>query len=81
MRQVTIRLASPDQVQLFVKTLTTLNGDFEIISGRHILDARSLMGFFSLDLSSPISLKVYNDCPENLDALAPYLIEEADHEQ
>lgn len=81
MRQVTIRLTSSDQIQSFVKTLTTLNGDFEIISGRHILDARSLMGIFSLDLSRPILLKVYNDCPENLDALAPYLIEEADYEQ
>lgn len=79
MRQVTIRLTSSDQVQFFVKTLTMLNGNFEIISSRHILDARSLMGIFSLVLSRPILLKVYNDCTENLDALTPYLSEEATH--
>ena len=82
MQQVYIRLTSAEQVQRFVKTLTTLNGDFELISGKHILDARSLMGLFSLDLSHPIPLKVYNDCAENLSAIAPYLseAEENNHE-
>ena len=76
MRQVMIRLALSEQVQSFVKTLSVLGGDFEIISGSHILDARSLMGLFSLDLSQPILLRVYDDCTENLEALAPYLSEE-----
>lgn len=81
MRQVHIRLTSSDQVQSFVKTLSMLNGDFELIPGNHILDARSLMGLFSLDLSRPIPLKIYNDCAENLEALAPYLLDEVtDHE-
>ncbi len=82
MRQVYIRLTSAEQVQRFVKTLTALNGEFELISGKHLLDARSLMGLFSLDLSHPIPLKVYNDCAENLSAIAPYLseAEETHHE-
>lgn len=73
MRQVSIRLASTEQVQSFVKTLTALSGDFELISGKHILDARSLMGLFTLDLSNPVVLKVYQDSPENLGAIAPFL--------
>lgn len=77
MRQVMLRLATPERVQSFVKTLSTCNGNFEIISRGHVLDARSLMGLFSLELSRPILLKVYNDCVENLDALAPYLSKEA----
>ena len=82
MQQVSIRLTSSEQIQRFVRTLTGLNGDFEVLSNRHILDARSLMGLFSLDLSHPITLKVYNDCPENLTAIAPFLsnTEGNDHE-
>lgn len=76
MRQIMLRLDSPEQVQSFVKAISILNGDFEILCGRHILDARSLMGLFSLDLSHPILLKAYNDCAENMAALAPYLSEE-----
>lgn len=75
MKQVYVRLTTAEQVQHFVKTLTALSGEFELISGKHILDARSLMGLFSLDLTHPIALKVYNDCAENLDAIAPYLSE------
>lgn len=82
MRQVHVRLTSAEQVQSFVKTLTTLNGEFELVSGKHLLDARSLMGLFTLDLSRPVQLKVYNDCAENLDALGPFLAdaEEMNHE-
>lgn len=82
MRQVSIRLPSAEQIQRFVKTLTALNGEFELISGKHILDARSLMGLFTLDLSQPIMLKVYQDSPENMSAIAPFLAqsEEEAHE-
>lgn len=82
MRQVSVSLPTVEQVQRFVKTITPLSGDFELISGKHILDAHSLMGLFSLDLSRPITLKVYNDCAENLSAIAPFLseAEDATHE-
>lgn len=76
MRQVLIRLRSTEQVQSFVRTLTALSGDFELISGKYILDARSLMGLFSLDLSRPIALKMYDDSAENLEAIAPYTVAE-----
>lgn len=76
MRQVLIRLSSTEQVQSFVRTLTALRGDFELISGKYILDARSLMGLFSLDLSKPVPLRVYDDSAENLGAIAPFIAEE-----
>ena len=82
MRQVSVSLPTVEQVQRFVKAITPLNGDFELISGKHILDAHSLMGLFSLDLSRPITLKIYNGCAENLSAIAPFLseAEDATHE-
>lgn len=73
MQSVWIRLGSVRQVQQFVGTLTGLKGDFELVSGQYILDARSLMGILGFDLSKPLRLKVYNDSPENLAALTPYI--------
>lgn len=73
MKQVYVSLPTARLVQQFVKTLTPLDGDFELISGKFVLDARSLMGLFSLDLSQPLNLKVYNDSPQNLEAIRPFL--------
>ena len=83
MREVMIRLSSVEQVQRFVAALNPLVGDFELISGQILLDARSLMGIFGLDLSCPVRLKIYNDIPQNLAAIRPFLAEtEAEsHEQ
>lgn len=73
MKEIYVDLQNPNQIQNFVKTLTTLDGEFELISGKYILDARSLMGIFSLDLSKPILLKIYDPTEKTLDALKPYI--------
>lgn len=73
MQQVLISLTSTEQIQRFVKVISPLSGEFELISNKHILDARSMMGLFSLDLSRPVMLKVYDDCAANLSAIAPFL--------
>lgn len=73
MRQVMVSLPNAQHIQAFVDALAPLEGDFELVSGRHILDARSLMGIFSLDLAHPIALKIYKDSPANLEAVRPFL--------
>lgn len=73
MKYVEVYLPTPTQVQKFVGTLVALKGDFELISDNQILDARSLMGIFGFDLSKPIKLKIHNDSPENLKAIAPFI--------
>lgn len=73
MKMVNVYLPTTEQVQEFVGTLTSLNGEFELLSGQYILDARSLMGIFSLDLAKPIKLKVYNDSQTNMEAIAPFI--------
>lgn len=76
MRITKVFLPTTESVQAFVETLTTLEGDFELLSGSYILDARSLMGIFSLDLTHPVDLKIYTDSKENLDALHPFIATE-----
>ena len=76
MKTVNISLNSIDKVKTFVNLINRYDYDFDLVSGRYVIDAKSIMGIFSLDLSKPISLNIYAD-DSNIDeivtALAPYL--------
>jgi len=76
MKTVQISLNSIDKVKSFVNTVTKFDCDFDLISGRYVIDAKSIMGIFSLDLSKPIDLTIHTDdnVDEVLDALNAYLV-------
>lgn len=76
MRTVHISLNSIDKVKSFVNDLAKFDADFDLVSGRYIIDAKSIMGIFSLDLSKPIDLNIHDDdgVDEILSALEPYII-------
>ena len=68
MKSVEISLNSIDKVKSFVN-------DFDLVSGRYVIDAKSIMGIFSLDLSKPITLNIHaEDDAAILEALKPYLV-------
>lgn len=77
MKTVKISLNSIDKVKSFVNNLTKFDTDFDLVSGRYVIDAKSIMGIFSLDLSKPIDLNIHaeDNLPEVLEALKPYIIE------
>ena len=77
MKTVKISLNSIDKVKSFVNDLTKFDTDFDLISGRYVIDAKSIMGIFSLDLSRPIDLNILaeGDTEEILAVLAPYIVE------
>ena len=54
MKTVRISLNSIDKVKSFVNDLTKFDVDFDLVSGRYVIDAKSIMGIFSLDLSKPM---------------------------
>lgn len=76
-KTVSISLNSIDKVKSFVNEISKFNNDFDLVSGRYVIDAKSIMGIFSLDLSKPINLNIHAD--ENLsaimDVIKPYIIE------
>lgn len=76
MKTVQISLNSIDKVKSFVNTISQYDYDFDLISGRYVIDAKSIMGIFSLDLSKPIDLTIYTDenVDEVLEALKTYII-------
>ena len=59
MKTVTINLGSIDKVKSF--DITKFDSDFDLVSGRYVIDAKSIMGIFSLDLSKPINLNIHGD--------------------
>ncbi len=77
MKTVKISLNSIDKVKSFVNDLTKFDTDFDLISGRYVIDAKSIMGIFSLDLSKPIDLHIHaeGDAEDILTILAPYIVE------
>lgn len=61
MTSVTISLNSIEKVKQFVNLISKYDGDFDLTSGRYVIDAKSIMGIFSLDLSKPIKLDIHDD--------------------
>jgi len=73
---VKISLNSIDKVKSFVNDLTKFDSDFDLVSGRYVIDAKSIMGIFSLDLSKPIDLNIHeeNNIDDVMKVLESYII-------
>ena len=65
MTTATVNIDSLDKIQAFVKIINEYNGRFDLVSGCSRVNAKSVMGIFSLDISRPLHLNIYND--ENAD--------------
>ena len=76
MKTVQISLNSIDKVKSFVNNITKFNNDFDLVSGRYVIDAKSIMGIFSLDLSKPIDLNIHaeDNMDEIMNVLSAYII-------
>jgi phosphotransferase system HPr-like phosphotransfer protein len=76
MKTVQISLNSIDKVKSFVNDITKFDIDFDLVSGRYVIDEKSIMGIFSLDLSKPIDLNIHadNEIDTILSVLSPYIV-------
>ena len=80
MKTVRISLNSIDKVKSFVNDISKYEFDFDLVSGRYVIDAKSIMGIFSLDLSKELNLNIHTDGPELssvMKSLTPYLVSES----
>ena len=60
MQSMKIKLDTVEKVKGFVSIVAPLEGDIDIVSERYVIDAKSIMGIFSLDLSKTLELKIYD---------------------
>ena len=76
MYQVYIRLSTIEAIRTFVSSVLSFDYDIDLISGRYVIDAKSIMGIFSLDLMSPIQLVAHTDKPDALiEKIKPFIVE------
>lgn len=66
MEAVTISLTQVSQVQQFVNVVSKVPYDVDMVSGRYTINAKSLLGIYSLDLNRPLQVVMYSDDCEDL---------------
>ncbi len=75
MYETTIQLSAINDVKDFVNTVIRFDYDIDLVSGRYAIDAKSIMGIFSLDLSKPIQLQAHtDDADELVQAIDKYIV-------
>ena len=76
MKSVMIRLSLVENVNKFVNVVSRYPFEMDLRAGRHVVDAKSILGIFSLDLSRPITLDIYSDeCDGLLEDIKPFVEE------
>ncbi len=74
MKSVMIRLSLVENVNKFVNIVSHYPFEMDLRAGRHVVDAKSILGIFSLDLSRPITLEIYSeDCDALLQEIQPFM--------
>lgn len=69
-------LGSINDVKDFVNIVSKYDFDVDLTSGRYVVDAKSIMGIFSLDLSQPIKVEVHSDdCASFVDELKAFIVD------
>lgn len=79
MKSYILDLNSIERVKGFVTAIEGYEGYFDIVSGRYVVDAKSIMGIFSMDLSKNVEFRILetNDKISEVEsAIAPYLAQE-----
>lgn len=73
MKSIDIKLSLAENVKSFVNIVSKYGHDMDLRAGRHVVDAKSILGIFSLDLSKPISLEIYSDdCDDLLEEIKSF---------
>lgn len=75
MKREKIMLKTINDVKAFVNAVAKYNFDVDLRSGRYAVDAKSIMGIFSLDLSKEIEMEVHSDdCADFLNDIKPFIV-------
>lgn len=78
MKKVMISLSESIQIKSFVNIINKYPFDLDLRSGRYLVDAKSILGIFSLDLSKPVELEILSDDNQEiekfLEEIKPYLV-------
>ncbi len=75
MKEITIKLGNVQDIREFVNIVILADYEVDLIQGRYVIDAKSIMGIFSLDLLSPIKLVAHTDnCQALIDGISKFVV-------
>jgi len=75
MTEKNIKLTTIEDVKKFVNTVFRYEYDVDVISGRYAVDAKSILGLFSIDLSKSVTMKIHsNDCEDLLNEVKQFIV-------
>ena len=75
MQEINIKLTDMLSIREFVKEVVVLDYDVDLVQGRYIVDAKSIMGIFALDITSPIKVVANtNDASSFFAAINKYVV-------
>ena len=74
MKSIPIKLSFAEEVKTFVNIVNRYDYDMDLRAGRHVVDAKSILGIFSLDWSKPVTMEIYCDeCEDLLNEIKPFI--------
>ena len=75
MQSVKIKMNLIADGQKFVQIVGAYPNDIDLRSRRHVVDAKSILGIFSLDWSKPVTMEVYaEECGDLLEQIKPFIV-------
>lgn len=74
MKSVYVKFNDKDDIGKFVNIVCNYDGDFDLVKGRKMVDAKSFLGIMCFDLSSMLRLDIYNENDKILDDLSNYIV-------
>ncbi len=75
MKSISLLLNTTESVKSFVNVISQYDFDMDLRCGRYVVDAKSILGIFSLDLNRPVALEIHSDsdCSELIQKISQYI--------
>lgn len=70
MKTLKVKFSTIDHVKKFVNAIQSVDVDIDLVHNRYVIDAKSIMGIFSMDLSRPLDLVIHSEDKEITDSLS-----------
>ena len=78
MRSVYVSFSKVMDVKRFVEKISPLDGNFDLIDGMYVIDAKSLMGILAMDLTKPVQLRIQEDNEKTMEAIEGFVVDVGD---
>lgn len=65
-REIIVNISNITKVKEFIKRVNEFESDIDVISGRYVIDAKSIMGVFSLDVLKPLKVEINSESEEEI---------------